>query len=168
MEEQLENLKEQKEEILATGESIELTKQILEKAYNKMKNNISPKFNQNLLNNKTGIIGEKYKNIVFNEEQGINVELENGNYVNANSLSVGTIDQLYLALRLAVMQEVSKEELPIILDEAFAYYDDERLENILKYLNSNFKENQIIIFTCSKREKEILDKLKISYNFIEL
>ena len=29
--------------------------------------------------------------------------------------------------------------MPIILDEAFAFYDDERLENILKYLNDEFK-----------------------------
>ena len=63
---------------------------------------------------------------------------------------------------------VSKEKLPIILDEAFAYYDDERLENILKYLNENYKKNQIIIFTCSNREKEILEKENIKYNHINL
>ena len=167
LEEQLENIEEQKKELLFNGQSIELAKQFLEIAYNKMKNNITPQFKNNILKNKSGIIGEKYKNIVFNEE-GINVELENGNYIDANLLSVGTIDQLYLALRLAVMQEISKEDMPIILDETFAYYDDERLENILNYLNNNFNKNQIIIFTCSNREKEILDKLKITYNFIEL
>ena len=133
-----------------------------------MKNNISLQFKNNLLKNKNGIIGDKYKNIIFNEEEGINVELVNGDFVNANRLSVGTIDQLYLALRLAVAQEITNEDLPLILDEAFAYYDDERLENILEFLNNNFINNQIIIFTCSKREKEILDKLKINYNYVEL
>ena len=34
--------------------------------------------------------------------------------------------------------------------------------------NSNFKENQIIIFTCSNREKEALNKMGIEYNYIEL
>lgn len=53
--------------------------------------------------------------------------------------------------------------MPIILDEAFAYYDEERLTNILKYLNEEFKENQIIIFTCTDREKEILEKENIPY-----
>ena len=133
-----------------------------------MKNNITPKFTENLLKNTKGVIGEKYKNIIFNEDEGLIVEAENGNYVNANLLSVGTIDQLYLALRLAIANEVAKEELPIILDEAFAYYDEERLENILSYLNDNFKENQIIIFTCSKREKEVLNKMGIEYNYIKL
>jgi len=58
--------------------------------------------------------------------------------------------------------------MPIILDEAFAYYDEERLENILKYLNEECRDNQIIIFTCTNREKEILNKLQIEYNNINL
>ncbi len=53
--------------------------------------------------------------------------------------------------------------MPIILDEAFAYYDEERLGNILKYLSEEFNENQIIIFTCTHREKEILEKCNIPY-----
>ena len=88
--------------------------------------------------------------------------------MNANKLSIGTIDQLYLSLRLSAIQEITEEKMPIILDETFAYYDDKRLENILKYLNENYTENQIIIFTCSKREKEILEKNNIRYNYINL
>ncbi len=168
LEEQLENIKNEEQEILKKGQAIELAKNILEKSYEKMKNNITPKFTENLLKNTQGVIGEKYNNIIFNEDEGIIVETENGNYVNANCLSVGTIDQLYLALRLAIADEVAKEKLPIILDEVFAYYDEERLENILSYLNENFKENQIIIFTCSNREKEIMRKLNLNFNYIEL
>jgi len=168
LKEQLEIAQKEEEEILKLAEAIELTKKVLEKSYNKMKNNISPKFAENLLNNTKSIIGEKYKNIIFNEEEGLIVETESGNYVNANLLSVGTIDQLYLSLRLAIANEVAKEELPIILDEAFAYYDEERLENILLYLNNNFKNNQIIIFTCSEREKNAMNRLGINYNYIEL
>ena len=164
----LENLKNQEQEILKLGQAILLAKEILEKAYNKMKNNITPKFTENLLKNAKGVIGEKYKNIIFNEEEGLTIELENGSYKNAMLLSTGTIDQLYLALRLAVLQEISKESMPIILDETFAYFDDERLENILKYLEENFEENQIIIFTCSTREKELLKKNNIQYTYIEL
>ena len=58
--------------------------------------------------------------------------------------------------------------MPIILDESFAYYDEKRLENILNYLHTKFENNQIIIFTCTNREKEILNKLQIQYNNIEL
>lgn len=168
LEEQLENFKYEEKEILELGQAINLAKEILEKSYEKMKNNITPKFTENLIQNTKNILGEKYKNIIFKEDEGLVVELESGNYVNANLLSTGTIDQMYFALRLSVMQEIAKENLPIILDETFAYYDEERLENILNYLGNNFKNNQIIIFTCTQREKEILNKLQINYNYIEL
>ena len=67
-----------------------------------------------------------------------------------------------------MLKELTQENMPIILDEAFAYYDEERLKNILNYLHTEFKNNQIIILTCSNREKEIFDELKIDYKSIEL
>ena len=75
--------------------------------------------------------------------------------------------QLYLSLRLSATKEITKETIPIILDESFAYFDNQRLENVIKYLDSNYN-NQIIIFTCTNREKEILDKLNIEYNLVNL
>lgn len=70
---------------------------------------------------------------------------------------------MYIALRFGAIKELSNENMPIILDEAFAYYDEERLNNILKYLSEEFKDNQIIIFTCTDREKEILERQNIPY-----
>ena len=133
-----------------------------------MKNSVSPIFTEKLSKNIAKITKGKYKKIYFSDEQGLTVELENGNYVPAERLSIGTIDQLYLSLRLAMLDEISKEKVPIILDEAFAYYDSERLKNILIYLATEFKDRQIIILTCTTREKEILKQEKINYNYIEL
>lgn len=168
LEEQLEGSLEEKEEILKLANSINIAKTALENAYNKMKEEITPKFTKNLSNIVGKISSKKYNKIRFIDGQGLIVELDNGEYINANKLSIGTIDQLYLSLRLSAMQEITQEKMPVILDEVFAYYDNERLENILKYLNENYKENQIIIFTCSNREKEILDKNEIKYNYISL
>ena len=47
-----------------------------------------------------------------------------------------------------------------LLDEAFAMYDDNRLKNILEFLYKESKERQIIIFTCQKREVELLSEIK--------
>ena len=58
--------------------------------------------------------------------------------------------------------------MPIILDETFAYFDDERLKNILQFLAKETNEHQIIVFTCTKREKEILDNSQIEYNWVQL
>ena len=112
--------------------SFELAKDILNTSYEKMKSTVTPRFTQELSKNISKITDGKYNNILFNDEEGLIVELENGNYVPASKLSIGTIDQLYLSLRLSMVEELSKEKMPIILDEAFAYYDTQRLENIFK------------------------------------
>ena len=168
IEEKLYSQKEEYKNLQKINTSIELAKKILEKAYEKMKDSVSPIFTNKLSENISEITNKKYTNIYFGDEQGLTVELENGNYVPVERLSIGTIDQLYLSLRLAMLDEISNEKVPIILDEAFAYYDNERLENILKYLYTKFSDRQLIILSCTKREKEILEKQNIEFNFVEL
>ena len=165
-EERLEYLYSEKEDLEKLNNYFNLIKKCLENAYSKMKNNVTPKFTKDLSELMEKISQGKYRNVKFKTEEGLVVELENGEYINGNRLSIGTIDQLYLSLRLSSIEAISQEKMPIILDEAFAYYDNQRLENILKYLYENYKDNQIIIFTCNNREKEIFDKLGIEYNLI--
>ena len=167
-EEEYESLQEQLTELQEKNKCILATKDLLEKAYEKMKNNVTPKFTQNLSDIACNISNGKYKKVIFNEEKGLVVELENGEYISANRLSAGTIDELYLSLRLSMLDEISNEKMPIILDEAFAYFDDERLKNSLIFLAEQSKEHQIIILTCSNREKQILDSINIKYNLVEL
>ena len=167
-EEQLEYYLEQKKELLDLEKSINIAKEALEESYSQMKNEITPKFTKDLSLLVEKISSNKYKNARFDTEYGLRVEKENGEYIDCNRLSIGTIDQLYLSLRLSAMNEISEEKMPIILDEAFAYFDNERLENILKYIYESYKENQVLIFTCSNREKEIMDRLNMEYNLVEL
>lgn len=164
IEEELVNSKNKMLTLEKLNESFELTKQVIIKSYDKMKNTVTPKFTRALSNNISRITDGKYTNIIFNDEQGIIIELDNGNYIPVDKLSIGTIDQLYLSLRLSMLEELSKEYMPIILDESFAYYDTKRLENILEYISEKFKNHQVIILTCTNREKEILEELNISYN----
>lgn len=168
IEEELESLKEEKKELELKRDNIKRTLEYLEIAYNKMKEQITPKFTEELSNVMEKISNGKYKNVRINTNGEIIVEQNNGEYINAEGLSVGTIDQLYLSLRLATVKEITKENMPIILDEAFAYYDDSRLENILNYLSNEYSKRQVIIFTCTKREKEVLNKLGLNYNKIDL
>ena len=168
VEEQLVNNKEKMSTLENLNASINLAKEVLEKSYEEMKNMVTPKFTKNLSKNISVITNGKYKNVRVHDELGLIVELEDGSYVQASKLSIGTIDQLYLSLRLSMVDELSNEKMPIFLDESFAYFDNERLENILKYLSENFADRQIIIFTCTEREKNILMKLKIPFQFIEM
>ena len=67
-----------------------------------------------------------------------------------------------------MLDEISQEKMPIILDEAFAYFDEKRLKNSLLFLLEQAREHQIMLFTCTKREKQILDGLNLAYHWIEL
>ena len=71
-------------------------------------------------------------------------------------LSRGTADQLYLAVRLAVCRLCLPEKPPILLDDALTAFDDLRLEPALELLWELSREQQILLFTCQKREGEAL------------
>ena len=178
VDEQLDNLSKIEEDLLNNNEklsnlnninkSMNLAKEVLAKSYEKMKNSVTPKVTENLSNNISKITDGKYNKAIINEDDGLIVELENSDYVSVNRLSIGTIDQLYLSLRLSMIDELSEEKVPILLDETFAFYDDERLKNILLFLNNEFSNRQIILFTCTNREKEILKGTDVEFNYISL
>ena len=168
LEEEKIKLQEELKQLENKNNSFNIAKEVLQIAYEKMKNNVTPKFTKNLSQTINKISNGKYNKVTINDEEGLMVELENGEYITADRLSIGTIDQLYLSLRLSMAEEISEEKMPVILDEAFAYFDDYRLENALKFFVEELEENQIILFTCTKREEEILNRLNIKYNLIEL
>ena len=168
IEERLVNHKEEMSTLKNLEQSMNLAKEVLNLAYEKMRTSVTPKFTQNLSETIAHITNGKYTNVVFHNEEGLIVELENGNYESVSKLSVGTIDQLYLSLRLSMVEELSNEKMPIILDEAFAYYDELRLENVLRYINERFQNHQVIIFTCTDREKNRMQKMGMDYHLITL
>lgn len=69
----------------------------------------------------------------------------------ALALSAGTIDQLYLAVRLAVCV-LTVPDAPILLDDALSAFDDGRMERALTLLKELGEERQILLFSCHSRE----------------
>ena len=168
IEEKLVNDNEKMLTLKKLEKSINLAKEVLNESYEKMKNTVTPKFTQDLSKTIDEVTNGKYSNVKFNDDIGLIVEVENGNYMPISRLSIGTIDQLYLSLRLSLVENLSEEKMPIILDETFAYYDTQRLKNILSYLEKYFNAHQIIIFTCTNREQEVLEDLKLPFNKINM
>lgn len=84
-------------------------------------------------------------------------------------LSRGTSDQLYFALRVALLKRFSyRTPLPALLDDSFAHYDDERLMRALAYLGELAKTHQVLLFTCRDRERAFLRQLGIPFTAIPL
>ena len=169
IEENLISKNKEYDELKKLEKSIILAKEALQIAEKKMKENVNPKFKKNISEYIENITNGKYNQVKIDSNNNIVLERKNGEYISIDNLSIGTIEQIYLSLRLSSINNYTEENMPIILDGTFAFFDNERLENTIKFLNNNFKEKkQIIIFTCTKREIDILNKLKFSYNLIEL
>ncbi len=74
-------------------------------------------------------------------------------------LSSGTLDELYFALRLALFDTILPEEdaPPMVLDDVFVNFDDERMGKALSLLFEISKKRQVILFSCHKRETEFFE-----------
>jgi hypothetical protein len=83
-------------------------------------------------------------------------------FYDAEYLSFGTYEQIYLALRLATAELIC-EELPVFLDDILTSYDDERTKNAIECLG-DLDERQIVLFTCHKSDAEFAEKTR-AYTF---
>ena len=109
----------------------------------------------------SGITGGKYNEILMDENLHMSVNTGE-RIVPLERLSRGTLEQIYFALRMAAGELLcGKEPFPVILDDVFGMYDEERLAGVLRWMYDEGR--QIIISTCSRREMEILDREGIPY-----
>lgn len=112
------------------------------------------------------ITGGKYKRVLLTEN--FEIYLDTGEkYLQLYQVSYGTAEQIYLALRLACGTILcQEEELPLILDETFAMYDEKRLIQALKYISQ--RKSQVILFSSNKREIQALEKAGIPFYLSKL
>lgn len=112
------------------------------------------------------ITGGKYKRVLLTEN--FEIYLDTGEkYLQLYQVSYGTAEQVYLALRLACGTILcQEEELPLILDETFAMYDEKRLIQALKYISQ--RKSQVILFSSNKREIQALEKAGIPFSLSKL
>ena len=100
----------------------------------------------------------------FGEDLDFSVQFEGGPQVSRGKahlqLSAGARDQLYLSVRLAVSEYLSRggEPLPLLLDDVFATSDDERLRAGMRTLVEGFGAgHQLIVLTCHRgRHQDLL------------
>ena len=88
-------------------------------------------------------------------------------YVGIEYLSAGTMEQIYLAVRLSVARLLCRDKMPLIIDDIFTAYDETRLVNTLDCLKTIDTE-QIILMTSNPHIGDMLDDLDMDYNYVEL
>ena len=103
-------------------------------------------------------------------DQNLNVFMNTpSRLVPLDQVSTGTMDQIHLAVRLAAakLMQTGPDFMPLIFDDSFTLYDDERLKTALKWLASAY-ENQIIIFTCHQREAQLLTANQVPFRMVRI
>lgn len=165
--EEYERLVEQRQSMQGEIQAIILSIQTLKDLSSAIHDTFGTRLNEVVSELIAKISNNEYQKVTIDENLNIKV-LHKTRYVSIDNLSAGTMDQVYLALRLAVAQLLfPKVKLPIILDDAFALYDDLRTKKALSMLISQSKR-QIILLTCHKREEELVLNHNMETNIIHL
>ena len=126
-----------------------------------MQSRIGDRLKQQMSKTLSSLTNGRYLQVNMDENLRIGLHTAD-EYVPLEQVSRGTIEQAYFALRMAAMDVLcGEEELPVILDESFAFYDENRLKETLKWLAEN--RTQVLLFTCQKREEEALSEMGIPY-----
>lgn len=81
-------------------------------------------------------------------------------WIDVRRLSQGTLDQLYLCARLGIVRQVTAPASPpLVFDDPFVTFDDERALSALALLRDIAREHQIVLFTTSDRYDEQVDQV---------
>lgn len=169
VEEELDRKIRYKEELENKYRSLEIAAETIEELSKDIHSQFTPGINKKVSKIVEKITGGKYNNIMISED--LNIVVENPitkEIIGINSLSGGTIDQLFFSLRFGIINSMVDNRLPLILDDCFVQYDDNRLTNIMEFLADIGRERQVILFTCHNREREILEDLGVKFNLINL
>lgn len=102
-------------------------------------------------------------------DKNFNILVDDGRRpVSPQQLSAGTCDLIYFAVRMSISRMIFHEKMPLILDDSFALFDDDRLRRTLLWLSARQEPSQIILFTCHHREARILTQEGIPFTLHEL
>ena len=138
-------------------QSIRLAMEVLDTANTTLQNRFSPELGRRAAEIFRQLTGGRYTGVALDRQFRLSAEPAGDTvFRDAALLSAGALDQLYLAVRLAICDLVlpPEKEVPIVLDDALANFDDARCAAALRFLKEAAGKRQILLFTCHSREAE--------------
>lgn len=144
-------------------DALQLAREMLQESVGEWRRDSTPAVNQQASEIIEHITGGAYRDVRLDPRDGFAVRLLEPTkqmVLEQDQCSTGTIDQLYLAQRLALVHHAKQSEpLPLFFDDHFVHYDDERLRRTLDYIVMLAQEQQVFLFTCHERELRMLGPL---------
>ena len=146
------------EKLEDTYAALTIAQETLAEAAMDLQRRFAPKISKRAQELMAALTAGRYDRLSLGEDLGLRAGAgEEDTLHDALWRSDGTVDQLYLALRLAVAEALTADA-PLILDDALVRFDDSRLKAALDILDREAEKKQVILFTCQGREKALLDK----------
>ncbi len=158
IEEEMDELRIKKNTLEDINISLKLALQVLTEASDEMQKDFAPELNSKMSGIIKRISSGRYTDLRADSSLALKaISPDTGAVVNAALLSGGTIDQMYLAMRISMADLIAgqNESLPLIMDEVFSQYDDVRTCETFEFLRELAENRQVIFFTCKSREIEI-------------
>ena len=142
-------------------EAVVIAQTNLEAAALELQRRFAPKITSRARELMGRMTGGRYEKLTMDENFSLNTGAEQENTLHsALWRSEGTMDQMYLSLRLAVSEALTPEA-PLVLDDALVRFDSQRLQRTLEILKEEGEEKQVILFTCQDREGKLLPEAVI-------
>ena len=135
-----------------TYEALTIALDTLSQARAELQRRFAPRVTQRAQETLSKLTGGRYHSLTMGEDFSLQAGAGQEDVLHdAIWRSDGTVDQLYLSLRLAVAEEVTPDA-PLVLDDALVRFDDERMAAAVEILRELAKDKQVICFTCQNRE----------------
>lgn len=156
LEEEIAGLQEELSYYERKARILALTKQGIEDARDKMIGSSKEFIEKGVEKGLSIVTNGKYSDVRVDAELSVEVFSSEKNdwVVPDNVLSRGTIDQVYLCFRLALLEIVAENKpVPIVLDDPFLTFDEERLASTQKLIEDWATRHQIFLFTTRSEYK---------------
>lgn len=140
------------EEISAEYEAIALAIDTLRKANEDIQSRFSPALGRLAAEYMEFVTGGRYDGVMLDRNFSASVHEKNADVPrSAEYLSTGTLDLMYLAVRLAVCELALPKDAncPLIIDDALVNYDAGRRKQTMALLEKIAQRRQVILFTCN-------------------
>jgi len=136
-----------------TYAALVIAQETLSRAKEELQRRFAPRITARAQELMQAMTGGRYTQLIMDAEFSLQAATDREDTLrDALWRSDGTMDQLYLCLRLAVAQELTPEA-PLVLDDALVRFDDTRLSAAIRILEAIAMEKQILLFTCQGREQ---------------
>ena len=140
------------EKLEKTYAALELAQQTLANASEQLQRRFAPRIAEQARELFGRLTGGRYDRLHLTQEFSVDAATTEDIAIrSAQWRSEGTVDQLYLALRLAVARELTPNA-PLVLDDALVRFDDVRHAAAMEILREEAQRKQVILFTCQSRE----------------